>query len=70
MAFPTNIDLRLGPLGPLIVAAIADTDESPSELVRDAIAQKLGVDPPDMRGNVKYLKQFAKPAKRRKNRSK
>ena len=61
MAFPNNIDLRLGPLGPKIADAIADTDQSPSEWVREAIAEKLGVDPPKMRGNVANLKQFAQP---------
>lgn len=70
MAFPDNIDLRLGPLGPMIADAIAGTDESPSAWVRDAIAKKLGVDPPEMKGNLATLKQFAKPAKRRKQRRK
>lgn len=65
MAFPNNIDLRLGPLGPKIADAIADTDQSPSEWVRDAIAQKLGVEPPTMKeGNLATLRQFAQPKKK------
>lgn len=70
MAFPNNIDLRLGPLGPMIAKAIADTDESPSEFVRDAIAKKLGVEPPKMDGNLATLRQFAKPKKKAARREK
>lgn len=70
MPFPNNIDLRLGPLGPLIADAITETGESPSEWVRDAIAKKLGVEPPEMRGNLATLKQFAKPKKKSLRRAK
>jgi hypothetical protein len=62
MAFPENIDLRLGYLGTLIADAIAKTGQTPSRFVRDAIAEKLGVNAPEMDGHVKNLRQYqAKP---------
>ena len=45
MAFPDNVDVRLCGLGPLIAADLAD-GETPSEWIRDAVAQKLGVEAP------------------------
>jgi hypothetical protein len=45
MAFPDNVDVRLCGLGELIAADLAD-GETPSQWIRDAVAQKLGVDAP------------------------
>ena len=45
MGFPANVDVRLCGLGPLIAADLAD-GETPSEWIRDAVAQKLGVEAP------------------------
>lgn len=45
MAFPDNVDVRLCGLGELIAADLAE-GETPSEWIRDAVAQKLGVEAP------------------------
>ena len=45
MAFPDNVDVRLCGLGELIAADLAD-GETLSEWIRDAVAQKLGVEAP------------------------
>jgi hypothetical protein len=45
VGFPANVDVRLCGLGELIAADLAE-GETPSEWIRDAVAQKLGVEAP------------------------
>jgi len=45
VGFPANVDVRLCGLGELIEADLAE-GETPSEWIRDAVAQKLGVEAP------------------------
>lgn len=65
MAFPANLALVLGNLGPLVKAKIDETGQTPSEYVREAIAAHLGVEAPELReGNPKANRKTAKRANR------
>jgi hypothetical protein len=65
---PQKISFRLGELAGPMAAKIAATEETPSEYIRRVVAADLGCDVPEMRGNVAYLKQFAKKKRSRKKR--
>ncbi len=60
-----TIVVRLGELSEPFVAHLAETGEKESDYVRRLIAADLGLEPPEMRGQVANLKQFAAPKKKR-----
>lgn len=62
---PEKISFRPGDLAGPMAERIEATQETPSEYLRRVVAADLGVEAPEMRGNVAFLKQFAKPKKRK-----
>lgn len=60
---PDKITFRLGDLAGPMSARIERTQETPSEYLRRVVAADLGVVPPEMRGQVANLKQFASTKK-------
>ena len=69
---PAKISFRPGDLAGPMGERIGETGETPSAYLRRVVAADLGADPPEMRGNLATLKQFAskRKPKRRKTRRK
>ena len=69
---PEKITFRPGNLAGPMGDRITETGETPSEYIRRVVAADLGTEPPEMRGNLATLKQFApkkaKPKRRTKSR--
>ena len=68
MSIPEKWTFRLGELRPAVESRLDETGEKPSAYLRRLIAADCGVEPPKMRGNVAYLRQYAKPKKTAKKR--
>ncbi len=61
-----RITIRLAELAKPLAVRLAETGETQNEYVRRLIAADLGIDPPEMRGQVKNLKQY-QPNRRKKS---
>ena len=61
---PEKISFRPGNLAGPMAERIESTGETPSGYLRRVVAADLGIEPPDMRGNLSTLKQFMKPKKK------
>lgn len=66
---PDKISFRPGNLAGPMAERITETGETPSEYLRRVVASDIGIDTPEMRGNLATLRQFApkKPKRRKKS---
>lgn len=72
VAWPDRVDFRPGELAGPMEARMAELGGeeplTPSSYLRRLIAADCGVQEPEMRGNVAYLRQYAKKKKARRKR--
>jgi hypothetical protein len=66
---PQKITFLVGDMEAALASRLAATGETPSRYLRRIVAADLGRDPPEMRGQVANLRQYAaKRTKKRKGR--